>query len=50
MGHIVNEGFALGQSAHRALEARMMPMSERTFYRYVESGAIGVISLELAKR
>lgn len=50
MSRIIKEGLALGQSVHHMFETRDMPVSERTFYRYVQDEDIDVISLELAKK
>jgi IS30 family transposase len=46
----VREGLARGQSVHHVFETYEMPCSERSFYRYVESGSVPILSIELAKK
>ena len=46
----VRAGLAKGQSVHHIFQTNRMPCSERTFYRLVEDGRIGILPLDLPKK
>ena len=46
----VRDGIAKGQSIHHIFESNAMPVTERSFYRYVEDEKVPVLSIELARK
>jgi IS30 family transposase len=47
---IVRSGLKLGQSIHHIFATNDMPVSERSFYRYVQDEDVPILSIELAKK
>lgn len=46
----VRAGLKLGQSIHHIFATSELPISERTFYRYVEDEVVSIKNIELAKK
>jgi IS30 family transposase len=46
----VRAGLKLGQAIHHIFATNELPVSERTFYRYVEDEVVKIKSIELAKK
>ena len=47
---VVRDGLLKGQSVHHIFQSNALPVTERTFYRYVEDEKVPILSIELAKK